>query len=139
MEGSQKIVDEVESRSKQINLDPPTVNVEEDEEVGENKYGGQKGSWVWKHFYKKKIDKTVNKLRCPYSLKLMCARTKKSGTSSMRSHLKLYCVNFLVYDPKGKSGDSKKQSLLSFKKSGESGANSLEVHSFSQDKCRKSL
>lgn len=46
MEGSQKTVDEDESRSKQSksNLDPQIVNAEEDEEVGENKYGGKKGS-----------------------------------------------------------------------------------------------
>lgn len=53
--------------------------------------------------------------------------------------LKYLLCNFPVYNLKGKPGNLKKQSLLSFRKSRESGASSLEVYSFSQDKCRKSL
>ncbi|CAH1451765.1 unnamed protein product [Lactuca virosa] len=114
MKGSQKTVDEATSRSKQSksNSDPPTVNVEEDEEVSENNDGGKKGSWVWKHFDKNKIDKTLNKVKCPYCPKLMCAHTKKNGTISMGRQLRLYCVYSPVYDPKGKSGDSKKKTNI---------------------------
>lgn len=94
MEGSQKIVDEAESRRNQSNPDPPIDNVEEDEEVGENKDGCQKDYWAWKHFDKRKIDKTLNKVKCPYCPKTTCTHTKKKGTSSMGSHLSIYCVIF---------------------------------------------
>ncbi|KAL4556713.1 hypothetical protein LXL04_034870 [Taraxacum kok-saghyz] len=116
MEGSHKIVDEAESRSKEHDS-VPIVDVEEDEEeVAENK-GGHKTSWVWQHFDKNAIKKGVEKVKCPYCPQMMCANSKKNGTSAMGNHLKLYCAKSPVYNPSlGKSGDSKKQSVLSFKK-----------------------
>lgn len=57
----------------------------------------------------------------------------------MRSHLNLCCTRYLVYNSIAKHGDTKKQYVLSFKKMGDSGATSLEVHSFSKEKCRNSL
>ncbi|KAL4555291.1 hypothetical protein LXL04_037907 [Taraxacum kok-saghyz] len=138
MEWSHKTVDEAESRSKAPDS-VPIVDVEDEkEEVAENK-GGYKTSWVWQHFDQKAIKKGVEKIKCPYCPQMMCANSKKNGTSAMGNHLKLYCSKSPVYNPSlGKSGDSKKQSVLSFKK-GESGDSYLAVHSFNQDKCRKSL
>ena len=133
MEGSQKTTDEAESRSEQ----PPIVDVEEDEEVAENRGGGHKKSWVWDHFDQEALKKGAKKLKCPYCTTEFCANMKKNGTSAMGSHLKTVCHKSHVYVPLGIRG--KKQFVLSFKKTGESGASSLEIHSFNQDKCRKSL
>ncbi|KAL4580115.1 hypothetical protein LXL04_016295 [Taraxacum kok-saghyz] len=138
MEGSHKTVDEAESRSKAPDS-VPIVDVEDEkEEVAKNK-GGYKTSWVWQHFDQKAIKKGVEKIKCPYCPQMMCENSKKNGTSAMGNHLKLYCTKSPVYNPSlGKSGDSKKQSVLSFKK-GESGDSYLTAYSFNQDKCRKSL
>lgn len=67
----------------------------------------------------------------------MSANSKKNGISAMENHLLNVCKSSPVY--KSKKKELKKQSVLSFKKSGESGASSLEAHSFSQEKCRRSL
>ncbi|KAL4567347.1 hypothetical protein LXL04_022930 [Taraxacum kok-saghyz] len=124
-----------------INVDePPVVDVDdgEDEEVADNKGGGHKVSWVWRHFDQEAVKKGAKKVKCPYCSIMMCANMKKNGTSAMGTHLKNHCPTCPDYDPKHK-GDKKKQSLLSFKKIGDSEATSLEVHSFSQEKCRRSL
>lgn len=56
---------------------------------------------------------------------------EKNGTSALGNHLKIYCSESPVYEGKNKKKDMKNQFVLSFKKSGESGASSLEAHSFS--------
>ncbi|CAI9294056.1 unnamed protein product [Lactuca saligna] len=124
---------------------PQTVDVDldvdegADEVVADNKGGGHRVSWVWQHFDRDVVKKGVKKVKFPYCSTMMCANSKKNGTIAMGNHLRLYCPTSPIYDPKGKVGDTKKQSVLSFKKVGDSGATSLEVHSFSQEKCRNSL
>nr|KAJ0212011.1 hypothetical protein LSAT_V11C400185890 [Lactuca sativa] len=124
---------------------PQTIDVDldvdegDDEVVADNKGGGHRVSWVWQHFDRDAVKKGAKKVKCPYCSTMMCANSKKNGTSAMGNHLRLYCPTSPVYDPKGKVGDTKKQFVLSFKKVGDSGATSLEVHSFSQEKCRNSL
>ncbi|CAI9296930.1 unnamed protein product [Lactuca saligna] len=124
---------------------PQTIDVDldvdegDDEVVADNKGGGHRVSWVWQHFDRDAVKKGAKKVKCPYCSTMMCANSKKNGTSAIGNHLRLYCPTSPVYDPKGKVGDTKKQSVLSFKKVGDSGATSLEVHSFSQEKCRNSL
>nr|KAJ0202539.1 hypothetical protein LSAT_V11C500254960 [Lactuca sativa] len=126
-------------------LDAETVDVDldvdegDDEEVADNKGGGHRVSWVLQHFDREAVKKSAKKVKWPYCPTMMCANSKKNGTSAMGSHLRLYCPKSLVDDPKGKVGDTKKQSVLSFKKLGDLGATSLEVLSFSQEKCRNSL
>ncbi|CAI9283695.1 unnamed protein product [Lactuca saligna] len=123
-----------------IHVDAPqTVDVDEgdDEEVADNKGGGHRVSWVWQHFDRDVVKNGAKKVKCPYYSTMMCANSKKM--SARGNHLRLYCPTSPVYDPKGKVGDTKKQFMLSFKKVGDSGATSLEVHSVSQEKCRNSL
>ncbi|KAL4581013.1 hypothetical protein LXL04_017219 [Taraxacum kok-saghyz] len=65
-----------ESRSEQ----PPIVDVEEDEEVAENRGGGHKKSWVWDHFDQEALKKGVKKLKCPYCTTEVIDATRSSLT-----------------------------------------------------------
>ncbi|KAL4569120.1 hypothetical protein LXL04_024751 [Taraxacum kok-saghyz] len=82
MEGSQKTTYEAESVSEK----PPIVDVEEDEEVADNRGGGHKKSWVWDHFDQEALKKGAKKLKCPYCTTEFLANMKKNGTSAMGSH-----------------------------------------------------
>ncbi|KAL4570054.1 hypothetical protein LXL04_025704 [Taraxacum kok-saghyz] len=77
-----------------INVDePPVVDVDDgdDEEVADNKGGGHKVSWVWRHFDQEVVKKGAKKVKCPYCGIMMCANMKKNGTSAMGTHLKHHC------------------------------------------------
>ncbi|GJS88371.1 zinc finger, BED-type containing protein [Tanacetum coccineum] len=115
-----------------IVADEPVIDVDEDNE--QNEEARRRKSFVWKHFT---YVKGAMKHQCPYCKTWIASGTRKHGTSAMGNHLKFSCTTSPVYE---KVTDRKKQSTLNFKPSslGQSGS-SLVTHSFSQEKCRKSI
>ena len=59
----------------------------DDEVVADNKGGGHRVSWVWQHFDRDAVKKGAKKVKCPYCSTMMCANSKKNGTSAMGNHL----------------------------------------------------
>ncbi|GJS59495.1 zinc finger, BED-type containing protein [Tanacetum coccineum] len=112
-----------------INVNEPVINVDVDDTEVHNRK-----SFVWDHFT---YVKGAMKHQCPYCKAWLASGSRKHGTSTMGSHLKFRCPTSPV---RVKVTDMKKQSKLSFKKStlGQSGS-TLVTHSFSQEKCRKSI
>ncbi|GJS48792.1 zinc finger BED domain-containing protein RICESLEEPER 2-like protein [Tanacetum coccineum] len=119
-----------------IDVDEPMINVDEGNDEGNehNTKTSRLKSFVWKHFT---YVKGATKHQCPYCKKWFASGSRTHGTSSMSSHLKFSCPTSPV---RVKVTDKKKQSKLSFKPStlGVSGS-TLVTHSFSQEKCRKSI
>lgn len=103
-------------------------------EVNNPENNGRK-SWVWNHF--KYVD-NMTETNCPYCKKLIRCHVKKNGTSALGNHLKNTCRTSPVY--KGKIVNKKQKTLECFPAAckSESGK-TLEIHEFSQERCRKSL
>ncbi|GKE48065.1 zinc finger BED domain-containing protein RICESLEEPER 2-like protein, partial [Tanacetum coccineum] len=134
-----EILNEDEVRNKRdqdvIDLDSKhgkeTPNDEQD--AKSNKKNDGMRYWEWDHFT---FVKGETQVPCPYCKKVLAARTKMNGTSTLIQHLKNVCKKSPVY----KKVNLKNQATLSFKpiNLGET-SKGLASHSFSQAKCRKSL